>query len=75
MKLGAKKSKQNELLDALGPELAAIPTPEISQPATPAVEAGPRAPVAAQASDRGSIPEVEQQTYGNLSYSTLLCTY
>ncbi|KAJ2924387.1 hypothetical protein H1R20_g12710, partial [Candolleomyces eurysporus] len=62
MKLGAKKSKQNELLDALGPELAAIPTPEISQPPTPAAEPGPRAPAPAQASERGSIPEVEQQS-------------
>jgi hypothetical protein len=63
MKLGAKKNKQNELLDALGPELAAIPQVEFSQPATPAVDAAPssRAPVATY-NERGSVPEVEAES-------------
>lgn len=71
MKLGAKKSKQNELLDALAPELAASPQPEYSQPNTPAVDSTPasRAPVA-QYNERGSVPEVEPERHvGQLSRS------
>jgi hypothetical protein len=55
MKLGSKKNKQAELLDALGGELV-VPEPqalpELSAPSTPA------APVAPTLSTRGSMPEV-----------------
>lgn len=66
MKLGAKKSKQTELLDALGPEMAASQQDSYgSQPATPAVEAAPRAAAAAPtaSSERGSVPVVDQAGY------------
>ncbi|TFK42210.1 hypothetical protein BDQ12DRAFT_645746 [Crucibulum laeve] len=57
MKLGSKKTKQAELLDALGPE--ALSTPEISAPTTPSV-AEPA--VSHQQVGRGSLPEVEAQS-------------
>ncbi|KAF5332613.1 hypothetical protein D9611_005281 [Ephemerocybe angulata] len=65
LKLGAKKGKQNtDLLEALGSELASVPSYESSAPATPAVEAAPvsRAPAAQTYSERGSVPEVEQES-------------
>jgi hypothetical protein len=59
MKLGAKKTKQAELLDALGGEVLASTELDLSAPATPAVV---EAPVAQKANDgRGSLPEVEKE--------------
>jgi hypothetical protein len=59
MKLGAKKTKQAELLDALGGEVLASTELELSAPATPAVA---EAPVVQKATDgRGSLPEVEKE--------------
>ncbi|KAF9256350.1 hypothetical protein L218DRAFT_936738 [Marasmius fiardii PR-910] len=63
MKLGSKKTKQAELLDALGGEMLPVSSPvvtEMSVPPTPT-------PVTAQSStqargERGSLPEVEQQS-------------
>ena len=61
MKLGAKKTKQNELLDALG---ASAPYEAPSAPVTPAVEAAPSRPApVAQSNDRGSVPDVEREEY------------
>lgn len=62
MKLGAKKTKQAELLDALGGDaLAPIsPAPELSAPATPAAADPPAQP---KGDGRGSLPEVEKERY------------
>ncbi|KDQ62900.1 hypothetical protein JAAARDRAFT_168200 [Jaapia argillacea MUCL 33604] len=57
MKLGGKKSKQAELLDALGGE---IHTPEDSAPSTPAVAASPEPTLHKPA--RGSLPAVVQES-------------
>ena len=57
MKLGAKKTRQAELLDALGSE-AAVPSPEISIPPTPVATSEL---VLQRADERGSLPEVAQQ--------------
>ncbi len=57
MKLGAKKTRQAELLDALGGE-AAVSSPEISIPPTPVATSEP---VLQRADERGSLPEVAQQ--------------
>lgn len=57
MKLGSKKTRQAELMDALGAE---IPTPEdISVPPTPAVAATPE-PIRKEA--RGSLPPVTTES-------------
>ncbi|KAF8640346.1 hypothetical protein AX17_000018 [Amanita inopinata Kibby_2008] len=58
MKLGSKKSKQAELLDALGPD-SVVPSPEISAPPTPSVAPEP---VFQKRGGRGSIPEVTQES-------------
>ena len=58
MKLGAKKTQQAALLDALGSE--ALLSEDMSVPATPAVSSTPE-PVAAPKSDRGSLPPVDQE--------------
>ncbi|KAF8902200.1 hypothetical protein CPB84DRAFT_1776135 [Gymnopilus junonius] len=59
MKLGSKKTKQAELLDALGGEvLAATVASDASQPATPTVSV----PVVQKVSGRGSLPEVETKS-------------
>ncbi|KDR85930.1 hypothetical protein GALMADRAFT_393628 [Galerina marginata CBS 339.88] len=59
MKLGSKKTKQAELLDALGGEvLAATTVTELSQPA-PAVH---EPPAVQKVSGRGSLPEVEAES-------------
>ncbi|KAH8119762.1 hypothetical protein DFH11DRAFT_5704 [Phellopilus nigrolimitatus] len=55
MKLGSKKAKTAELLDALGGE-AVLPPDDLSAPATPAVPSTPE-PVFAK-SARGSLPAV-----------------
>jgi hypothetical protein len=61
MKLGAKKSRQAELMDALGGE-AAVASPEMSAPATPTASTN-----AEQASQkiagRGSLPEVTPERH------------
>ena len=54
MKLGAKKTRQAELLDALGGE-AVVPSPEISAPPTPVATAEP---ALQKTAERGSLPEV-----------------
>ena len=54
MKLGAKKTRQAELLDALGGE-AVIPRPKISAPPTPIATAKP---ALQKTVERGSLPEV-----------------
>ena len=61
MKLGSKKTKQAELLDALGGDvLAASPAfAEASAPPTPALVV----PTVQKASGRGSLPEVEAQRF------------
>ncbi|PPQ69658.1 hypothetical protein CVT26_001527 [Gymnopilus dilepis] len=60
MKLGSKKTKQAELLDALGGEvLAATSASEVSQPVTPTVSAPP---AVQKVSGRGSLPEVETKS-------------
>lgn len=59
MKLGAKKTKQAELLDALGGDVLASTELELSAPPTPAVV---EVPVMPKANDgRGSLPEVEKE--------------
>lgn len=57
MKLGSKKTKQAELLDALGGEVLAPPTPEVSAPPTPTISSES----AHQNAGRGSLPEVEAE--------------
>ncbi|THU98616.1 hypothetical protein K435DRAFT_838034 [Dendrothele bispora CBS 962.96] len=62
MKLGSKKTKQAELLDALGGDLAAS-SPDLSAPATPALAPEPIAAAAAVVNNgRGSLPEVEAES-------------
>ncbi|KAJ8482071.1 hypothetical protein ONZ45_g15075 [Pleurotus djamor] len=59
MKLGSKKTKQAELIDALGGEVLAT-TPlmsEVSAPPTPSISAPPE-----PKSERGSLPEVDQES-------------
>ncbi|KAG7442211.1 uncharacterized protein BT62DRAFT_450445 [Guyanagaster necrorhizus] len=58
MKLGSKKTKQAELLDALGGEVLAPPTPDVSAPSTPTVSSEP----SHQNVGRGSLPEVEAES-------------
>lgn len=58
MKLGSKKVKQAELLDALGGELA---TPELELSAPPTQAATPE-PVVSK-DTRGSLPPVHQERY------------
>ncbi|KAK2462844.1 hypothetical protein APHAL10511_005042 [Amanita phalloides] len=58
MKLGARKTKQAELLDALGGE-AVVPSPEISAPQTPV--AAPELTLQ-KTSERGSLPEVSPES-------------
>ncbi|KAK0187174.1 hypothetical protein F5146DRAFT_765667 [Armillaria mellea] len=58
MKLGSKKTKQAELLDALGGEVLAPPTPEVSAPPTPTISSES----AHQNTGRGSLPEVEAES-------------
>ncbi|KIY62732.1 hypothetical protein CYLTODRAFT_404191 [Cylindrobasidium torrendii FP15055 ss-10] len=60
MKLGSKKTKQAELLDALGGEAFIPPTPEASAPPTPYAAHTPSTP--ALDSGRGSVPEVDQES-------------
>jgi coatomer subunit delta len=60
MKLGAKK-KQNDLLDALGPEAAYVPELSVPNTPVPAVEQ-PRAPPAQVGDGRGSVPEVQHES-------------
>lgn len=57
MKLGSKKTRNAELLDALGGE--AIPPPELSAPSTPAAPLTPEPTGKAQLS---SLPEVHKET-------------
>ena len=58
MKLGSKKTKQAELLDALGGDvLATTSIAELSAPAP----AAPEPPAVQKVSGRGSLPEVEAE--------------
>jgi len=60
MKLGSKKTKQAELLDALGGDvLATTSIAELSAPAPTVPE--PPAAVVQKVSGRGSLPEVEAE--------------
>ena len=58
MKLGSKKAKNADLLDALGGE--AIPPPELSAPPTPAL---PNPEPSVVANNRGSLPMVTPEGY------------
>ena len=58
MKLGAKKSQQSALLDALGGE--ALLSEDMSAPGTPAISSTPE-PVAAPKNERGSLPPVDAE--------------
>ncbi|KAL0952161.1 hypothetical protein HGRIS_008777 [Hohenbuehelia grisea] len=61
MKLGSKKTKQAELLDALGGDvLAATAAMDLSTPSSPTPAAAE--PPAALQSERGSLPEVEHES-------------
>ncbi len=57
MKLGSKKTKQSELLDALGGE--ALLSEDMSVPASPAATSAPE-PIA-QKDTRGSLPTVTSE--------------
>ncbi|TFK69053.1 hypothetical protein BDN72DRAFT_841024 [Pluteus cervinus] len=59
MKLGSKKTKQAELLDALGGDVLASGAVELSTPSTPVITASE--PIAARSSGRGSLPEVDPE--------------
>jgi coatomer subunit delta len=59
MKLGSKKTKQAELLDALGGE--PLLSEDMSMPSTPAVANTPPPPVVRNT--RGSLPEVTPERY------------
>ena len=56
MKLGSKKSKQSELLDALGGE--ALLSEDMSVPPSPSGTPEPLAAAAAPKNTRGSLPTV-----------------
>ena len=60
MKLGSKKTKQAELLDALGGEVleSTINNSNVTAPEAPAVQ---QSPTVQKVSGRGSLPEVEPQ--------------
>lgn len=58
MKLGSKKTKQAELLDALGGDVLA--STNLSEPSTP-VHAVAETPAVQKVSGRGSLPEVEAE--------------
>jgi len=61
MKLGSKKTKQAELLDALGGDVLLTATPDTSAPPTPS--AAVTSPVITQkVTGRGSLPEITQET-------------
>ncbi|KAJ7765482.1 hypothetical protein DFH07DRAFT_810736 [Mycena maculata] len=63
MKLGSsKKTKQAELIDALGGDYVSSGIGLPSEPPTPSVAAAPVAAKAATSTGRGSIPEVEQES-------------
>ncbi|KAF5391026.1 hypothetical protein D9757_003937 [Collybiopsis confluens] len=61
MKLGSKKTKQAELLDALGGDVLASPdiALETSAPPTPSATGSPAIP---SSGERGSIPEVDAES-------------
>jgi coatomer subunit delta len=64
MKLGSKKTKQAELLDALGGDMASSLMADMSTPPTPsAPEPAQQAPAAKASDERGSVPEVVQEGY------------
>lgn len=67
MKLGSKKTKQAELLDALGGDVLATTTiAELSVPAP----AAPEPPAVQKVSGRGSLPEVEAERCVSFSRSS-----
>ncbi len=59
MKLGSKKTKQAELLDALGGDVLDYTNNSEPSPPTPVA----RAPPIQKVSGRGSLPEVEAERY------------
>jgi hypothetical protein len=61
MKLGSKKTKQAELLDALGGDVL-LASSNLSEPTTP-VHAVAETPAVQKVSGRGSLPEVEAERY------------
>lgn len=63
MKLGSKKTKQAELLDALGGDVLASSLSEMSAPPTPAPIQGESSAPQKSSSDRGSLPEVTAERY------------
>ena len=69
MKLGTKKTKQAELLDALGGDVlaASAGVGDLSGPPTP-VHTEAQSPVQKD-NGRGSLPEVEQERYVSLPVS------
>ncbi|KAG5724396.1 Coatomer subunit delta [Termitomyces sp. T112] len=63
MKLGGKKTKQAELIDALGGDVAArVATSDISVPPTPSASSQPQSSAAPKHDGRGSLPEVQTES-------------
>ncbi|KAK6992186.1 copper p-type ATPase [Favolaschia claudopus] len=63
MKLGSKKTKQAELIDALGGDYVSAGVGLVSEPPTPSVASGPVPDAkAASTKARGNLPEVEQES-------------
>ncbi|KAG6891634.1 hypothetical protein C0992_001320 [Termitomyces sp. T32_za158] len=63
MKLGGKKTKQAELIDALGGDVAAsVATSDLSVPPTPSASSQPQHPTALKHDGRGSLPEVHVES-------------
>ena len=60
MKLGSKKAKQNELLDALGGEVG--PLEDLSAPATPSIPI-PEPTTTSVVDPRGSLPTVTPERW------------
>lgn len=65
MKLGSKKTKQSELLDAMGSE--AVMPDELSAPSTPAPSHTPE-PVVAKATSTLPVVEAERFVFSPLSF-------
>ncbi|KAF8216504.1 hypothetical protein K438DRAFT_1797337 [Mycena galopus ATCC 62051] len=62
MKLGSKKTKQAELIDALGGDYVSAAVGLASEPPTPSVASGPVPTKAPATKGRGSLPEVDQES-------------
>ncbi len=66
MKLGAKKTQQSALLDALGGE--ALLSEDMSTPGTPNVSNTPEPVHVASKNERGSLPPVDEERYDPHSF-------